>query len=57
MVNFAVAQSTHKKISVVTVKANSTVSYEGNLADGQKIPNLSWAADSSVACFPATQNQ
>ncbi|MBC8753304.1 hypothetical protein H2O64_01390 [Kordia sp. YSTF-M3] len=57
MVNYSIAQDGNKKISVVTVKANSTVSYQGNLADGEKISDLSWAANSSVACFPATQNQ
>lgn len=30
--------------------------YEGDLSDGKKIYDLSWASNSSVACFPATQN-
>jgi len=46
-----------KKVREVTIKANSTVTYQGNLTDGQQISNLKWAANSSVACFPATQNQ
>jgi hypothetical protein len=32
------------------------LSYKGNLADGVKIHDLSWASNSSVACFPGTQN-
>ncbi len=35
-----------------TVKA-----YKGNLNEGVKIHDLSWASKSSVACFPATQNK
>lgn len=34
-----------------------TKAYKGNLKDGVKIHDLSWASNSSVACFPATQNQ
>lgn len=33
-----------------------TLTYEGDLAKGTKIRDLGWAANSSVACFPATQN-
>ena len=33
-----------------------TLSYKGDLADGVKIHDLSWASTSSNACFPATQN-
>lgn len=33
-----------------------TLAYSGNLNEGVKIQDLSWAANSSVACFPATQN-
>jgi hypothetical protein len=32
------------------------ISYKGDLADGVKINDLSWASSSSVACFPGTQN-
>ncbi len=35
-----------------TVKA-----YKGDLKDGVKVHDLSWASKSSVACFPATQNK
>jgi hypothetical protein len=51
------AQNGNKQIPVIKVKANWTVSHQGNLSEGQKISDLSWAANSSVACFPATQNQ
>ncbi|WP_430410038.1 hypothetical protein [Kordia sp.] len=57
IINNAFSQNRNTQISVLKVKANSTVSYQGNLADGQQISDLSWAANSSVACFPATQNQ
>ena len=33
-----------------------TLAYAGDLKDGVKIHDLSWASSSSVACFPATQN-
>ncbi|PTX63653.1 hypothetical protein C8N46_101255 [Kordia periserrulae] len=46
-----------KQVYSLKVSPNSTTSYEGNLSSGEKIPDLSWAANSSVACFPATQNQ
>lgn len=51
------AQNRNKQIPVLKAKANSTISYQGNLSEGQQISDLSWAANSSVACFPATQNQ
>jgi hypothetical protein len=34
---------------------NGTVRLEGNLASGQQITDLSWAWNSSNACFPKTQ--
>ncbi|MEM6719702.1 MAG: hypothetical protein AAF611_10325 [Bacteroidota bacterium] len=49
--------SQNQKVQVLKVKPNATVSYQGNLAAGQKITDLSWASNSSVACFPATKNQ
>lgn len=47
----------HQSITSIKVKPNYTVSYQGNIADGEKLSDLSWAANSSVACFPATRNQ
>ncbi len=32
------------------------ISYKGDLSEGVKIHDLSWASNSSVACFPGTQN-
>ncbi|WP_420572040.1 hypothetical protein [Kordia sp.] len=57
IVNNAFSQNEIKKVTAIKVKANSTVSYQGNLSDGQQISDLSWASNSSVACFPATQNR
>ncbi|MEO1654904.1 MAG: hypothetical protein AAFU64_15260 [Bacteroidota bacterium] len=45
------------KIKSIKVKANGTVAYPGNLSEGQQLSSLRWASYSSVACFPATQNQ
>jgi hypothetical protein len=36
---------------------NSTVSIKGDLSDGQVMADLSWAWNSSVACFPQTAEQ
>lgn len=43
-------------VTQIESKANQTVSVKGNFDDGQILSDLSWAANSSVACFPATQN-
>ena len=53
--HLTVAQN--QKVSNIEVIPNSTVSYQGDLANGEKITDLTWAANSSVACFPATKNQ
>ncbi|EDP98061.1 hypothetical protein KAOT1_12627 [Kordia algicida OT-1] len=53
----AFAQNRNNQIPVLKVQPNSTVAYSGNLANGKQIADLSWAANSSVACFPATKNQ
>ncbi len=51
--------SEQKALKMYTAKSerNKTMSYSGNLAEGVKINDLSWASKSSVACFPATQNK
>jgi hypothetical protein len=36
---------------------NKVTSFSGKLENGKKIDDLSWAANSSVACFPGTQNK
>ncbi len=45
------------KIYRAPVEKGGTKAYKGDLADGTKIHDLSWASKSAVACFPATQNQ
>ncbi len=47
-----------KPLKMYTAKSEKgkTLSYKGDLANGVKIHDLSWASNSSVACFPATQN-
>ncbi len=44
-------------VKMYTAKAEKgkTKAYKGNLANGTKIQDLSWAWSSSVACFPGTQ--
>ena len=43
-------------VKVVKIQPNKIISLRGNLAGGRVISDLSWASQSSVACFPATQN-
>lgn len=42
-------------ITFIETVANETVQIEDNIANGQIMEDLSWAWNSSVACFPATQ--
>lgn len=44
------------EVTVVTLKANDSVLVNGDLSTGKLMDDLSWAANSSNACFPATQN-
>ncbi|MBK9192264.1 MAG: hypothetical protein IPM77_12570 [Crocinitomicaceae bacterium] len=50
--------SEQKSLSTYLVKAEKgkTLVYEGDLANGTLIHDLSWASSSNVACFPSTQN-
>ena len=41
----------------VDMQPNQVVEVSGKLSDGANISDLSWAWNSSVACFPATQSQ
>ena len=50
---FAQGQPT---VHAVQSVANQTTTVEGSLKDGVKLKSLAWAAMSSNACFPATQN-
>jgi len=43
-------------VTPVESKANDSVTVSGDLANGALMEDLSWAANSSNACFPATQN-
>lgn len=38
------------------VTPNEITTFSGDLSTGEKLEDLSWAANSSVACFPGTQN-
>lgn len=44
-----------QSLTKVQLKPNGTVSASGKLENGSKMNDLSWAWRSSVACFPATQ--
>ncbi len=43
-------------VTNLDVKANQVFTIKGNLSNGSKMDDLSWASSSSNACFPATQN-
>ena len=43
-------------VTVIAGKSNDSVIVSGDLSSGALIEDLSWAANSSNACFPATQN-
>ncbi len=45
-----------EEVTMVPAKANDSVLAKGDLAKGKIIEDLSWAANSSNACFVATQN-
>ena len=45
------------KIYAAEARKGETVAYKGDLADGTVIRSLDWADNSSVACFPGTQNK
>jgi len=43
-------------VKSIALEANKTFEVKGNLDQGETITDLTWASNSSVACFPATQN-
>ena len=49
------AQEIKPKIYGVELVKNKQVAYKGNLNEGVFLKDLSWAWNSSNACFPATQ--
>ncbi len=44
-------------VAAVQVEKGKTVEVKGNLETGKLIEDLTFASKSSVACFPATQNE
>lgn len=44
-------------VKKIDSKPNAVVSVRGNLSQGKKVNDLSWAWKSSVACFPGTQKK
>jgi hypothetical protein len=45
-----------ENVTEIKSEKGKTVTIKGDLKDGVIIEDLSWAANSAVACFPATQN-
>lgn len=45
-----------KEVIELKVEPNKTIETKGNLSQGKKMEDLSWASRSSTACFPGTQN-
>lgn len=43
-------------VKQIDAKPNKMTNFTGNLSDGKKMDDLTWASTSSNACFPATQN-
>jgi len=56
LITFAQGRGWPSGVTAVASKSNETVAVAGDLASGKIIEDLSWAANSSNACFPATQN-
>jgi hypothetical protein len=57
--SFATGQKTTswpQFVKPIASKGNATQTAQGDLAEGTLMEDLSWAANSSNACFPATQN-
>lgn len=57
MTTFAAAQPKKPTIWSVKSVANQTTTVDGKLNSGVKLAGLSWAWNSSNACFPATQKE
>ncbi len=51
------AKQEEVKVFSIKCEKGKVLSYEGNLNKGVQIHDLSWAWNSSVACFPETQKQ
>ena len=46
-----------QEVHSIDVPPNETTEVTGNLSEGAPIHDLSWAWNSSVACFPATEQE
>ena len=46
---------TERTVNAVVIKPGLTSNVAGNLSEGSKLGDLSFAWNSSIACFPATQ--
>lgn len=53
----ALAVEWPKNVTVVKSEKGKKIEVKGKLEAGAPIADLTWAANSSVACFPATQNE
>ena len=49
------ALAQERTVTEIELVPNETVSVEGNLSEGEKMEDLSWAWQSNNACLPATQ--
>jgi hypothetical protein len=49
------AGQTERTVNSVAIKPGLTSNVAGNLNEGSKMPSLAWAWNSSIACFPSTQ--
>jgi len=48
-------QDVERKVNSVEVRPNLTSNVTGSLSEGSKLASLSFAWNSSIACFPSTQ--
>jgi hypothetical protein len=56
MLAFTVYATWPENVTEIKTEKGKTVTIKGDLAAGAFLADLSWAANSAVACFPATQN-
>lgn len=57
MIPFQLFSQNDHVLHKIEAQPNQIMTYEGDLSEGALMPDLSWAWNSSVACFPATQKQ
>ncbi|MEL6812773.1 MAG: hypothetical protein AAFP76_15705 [Bacteroidota bacterium] len=56
-ITFSALMTAQPQIYTIEPVPNKEVAYTGNLTEGVFIEDLSWAWNSAVACFPATQKE